>query len=108
MDGIGLSGRWSCAEVHGRDREWKETANGNTSNLEKTVQAAVEEFFDSDAEKAMYVREGTATYSNVSLMPHRLMYMRIASPSDYRRRMTSGLSLGTDPRLLGRRCSSYP
>ena len=80
------------------------TGYGNTSNLEKAEQAAVHATFVSDAEKAMYARQGTATYSNVSHIPHVWIYMRVASPSDYRCQMKSGLSLGADPRLLGHQC----
>lgn len=60
------------------------TAHGNISNVKK----------------AMYARQGTQTNSNVSHIPHARMYMHVASPSDYQCRMTSALSLGTDPRLL--------
>jgi hypothetical protein len=73
------------------------TALGYKSNLEKAGQAAVREFFDSDAEgKRMYARQATAKKSNVSHIP--------LVRHDYRCWMTSGLSLWMESHSLGHQC----
>jgi hypothetical protein len=76
------------------------TALEYKSNLEKAVQAAVREFFDSDVEgKIMYARQVTAKKSNASHIP---LVRR-----DYRCWMTSDLSLGMVSHSLGHQCSLH-
>ncbi|KAH9017543.1 hypothetical protein EDB84DRAFT_1679520 [Lactarius hengduanensis] len=95
----GIGGRFVDNGVGGMN-----AAHGYRSILERAVIVATREFFDSVAgKKTGHETQATTTNPNASRKPLVRTYMlSVAPPPDG---MTNGLSLGTMPRLLGRRQS---